>query len=61
MPQFTISITETLSRLVTVEAEDDEAAYNLVRSQYNEGEIVLDSDDYDDVEFANEELEVPIA
>ncbi len=44
-------ITETLVRLVEVEAASAEQAEEAVRRLYREGQIVLDADDYVDTDF----------
>ena len=49
--EFVVYITETLQRKVIVEANNDNEALNQVVDQYNNGEIVLDYNDYLDVEF----------
>jgi hypothetical protein len=46
MKTFNIEITETLSRVVTIDAVDIEEALELVIDQYNAGDIVLDSGDF---------------
>lgn len=46
MPLFKIEIVETLARVVEVEAETDEEAYNMVAKAYRDAEIVLTDDDY---------------
>ena len=46
MPSFKIEIIETLARVVEVEAETDEEAYNMVEKAYRNAEIVLTDDDY---------------
>lgn len=51
MSEYTIRVTETLSRLVTVDVLDTEDAIDMVRQQYSDEEIVLDETDYDDVKF----------
>ena len=54
MKTFNIEITETLSRVITIDAEDIDEALALVIDQYNAGEIVLDASDY--VNYEIEEL-----
>lgn len=44
----TVEITETLSRLVSIEAENPDEAERLVREKYKSCEIVLDADDFQD-------------
>jgi hypothetical protein len=48
---YQIRITEYLSRIVEVEASSEEYAINKARSEYVDGEIILDARDFDDVEF----------
>jgi len=50
MKKYTIEITETLTRLVSIEAEDKYEAERIVREKYKNGEIVLDADDFQDYE-----------
>lgn len=51
MKTFYITITETLKRIVEVHAEDDCKAIQKVSDAYHDGQVVLDSDDYVDVDF----------
>lgn len=51
MSEYTIRVTETSSRLVTVNVLDTEDAIEMVQDQYSNEEIVLDSTDFDDVKF----------
>jgi hypothetical protein len=51
MKTFKIQITETLQRIVEVEAEDIDQAIADVEWQHEQGEIVLDGDDFTGVEF----------
>ena len=44
MKKYTIEITETLTRLVSIEAENEYEAERIVREKYKNGEIVLDAD-----------------
>jgi len=54
MKKYTIQINESYSRIVTIELEDE---YDIgdaiaeVRSDYYDEKIVLDSSDFDDVDF----------
>lgn len=43
MKKYTIEITETLTRLVSIEAEDKYEAERIVREKYKSCEIVLDA------------------
>ena len=49
--KYQVEITETLQRIVTVEAEDELSAVLTVEQLYKNEEIVLDSSDYIDTEF----------
>lgn len=51
MFKWTVEVTETLSRLVEVIAEDAEDAITQARIQYHDCDIVLDDNDYIDTEF----------
>ena len=46
MKKYTVEITETLTRLVSIEAENPDEAERLVREKYKSCEIVLDADDF---------------
>ena len=50
MKKYTIEITESLTRLVSIEAEDEYKAERTVREKYKSCEIVLDADDFQDYE-----------
>ena len=45
--EYKIRITETASRVLYIEAEDEQSAVDIVSEQYSKAEIVLDYDDYD--------------
>ena len=49
--EFQVEVCETLIRIVTVEAQSEEQALRFVRYDYNNAELVLDSDDFFDVDF----------
>lgn len=51
MNKYQVRITETLERIVEVNAKDWADARKIVRQKYYDEEIVLDSDDYQDVEI----------
>lgn len=51
MKTFKIEVKETLSRIVEIKANSTHEAYLLVKEQYQNEEIVLDSEDYVDTEF----------
>ena len=46
-----IKIKETLSRIVDVDAETEADAISIIEHQYADEKIVLNADDFDDVEF----------
>jgi len=48
---YKVQVTETLQRIVEVEATDEDAAVDAVNNQYRDEEIILDSDDANDVEI----------
>ena len=48
---WNVTIRETLVRVVAVEAEDAYAAEDAVWSRYRAGKIVLEADDFSDVEM----------
>jgi hypothetical protein len=49
--EYNIEVCETLIRIVTVEATSEEEALELIRNDYNNAELVLDADDFFDVDF----------
>ena len=51
MAEYKIEVVETSTRIVEVEAEDVSAACDAVRNMWLEGEIILDSSDFVDVDF----------
>jgi hypothetical protein len=51
MKEYKIEVVETLIRIVTVEAMTEEDAVKFVKYDYNNAELVLDSDDFFDVDF----------
>ena len=53
MANYEIRIVETLSRTVSIEANDEDEARQAVIAQWHAEEIVLDSDDFVDVEIDN--------
>ena len=46
MKKFSIEVLEVLSRIVEVEASDEDDATEQVRQMYRNSEIVLDDSDY---------------
>ena len=55
MATYQVRITEYLSRIVEVEASNEEWALRIVKDRYFDEEIVLDYGDFDEVEFNNVE------
>ncbi len=55
---YQVEITETLQRVVEVEAESEQEAIFMVDDQYREEEIVLDSADFMDYEIGIFESDV---
>ena len=51
MDEYQVEIKETLSRIVTVVANSDLDAIDIVETQYSDCSIVLDAEDFQDVEF----------
>ena len=45
--EYRIRITETASRVMVIDAEDEQSAVDIVSEQYGKGEIIIDYDDYD--------------
>lgn len=52
MGKFTVYVTETLERVIEVEAKNHDEAEDIVRKKYENGEIILDSSDYVSTEFS---------
>jgi len=51
MAMYKVTIIETLSRVVEVEASDEHYAERIVKDRYCDEEIVLDYGDFDEVDF----------
>lgn len=51
MKNYTIEITETLQKQVTVKANSREEAIQKVKEQYHDCDIILDSNNHIDTEF----------
>lgn len=51
MSEYRIRITETSSRLITANADDENDAIDKVQTMYTNEKIILDASDYDDVTF----------
>ncbi len=56
MKKFRVTITETLSTSVEIEAEDEFDAEDKVQKQYNNSDIILTAEDYVDTEFSTTEI-----
>ena len=54
MKTFYISVTETLNKIVEVQAESSEEALRKAEDAYDADEFELDYDDYVDVEFEDD-------
>ncbi|MBR6195430.1 MAG: DpnD/PcfM family protein [Prevotella sp.] len=52
MKKYSIEVLEVLSRIVEVEASDEEDAIEKVRQMYRKCEIVLDDSDYKATEIS---------
>lgn len=52
MKKYSIEVLEVLSRIVEVEASDEEDAIKQVRQKYRKCDIVLDDSDYKETEFS---------
>lgn len=57
---WNVTIRENLVRVVSVEAEDAYAAEDAVRSRYRAGKIVLEAEDFSDVEMEAEKAGEPV-
>ena len=51
MAKYQVEINETLSRIIEVEAENENDAVSKIKDLYRKEEIVLDSDDYLDTKI----------
>jgi hypothetical protein len=51
MEKYTIEIKETLSRIMEVEAPSKEEAFEKLKTLYDAEEIVLDANDFVDVDY----------
>lgn len=52
MKEYEVTITETLQKTVSIEAESREEAERLIEDMWKNSEIILDSDDFYDVSYA---------
>ena len=46
MKRYYVSVTETLKKVVSVDAESEEEAVDIVRDAYDNCDIILDSDNF---------------
>lgn len=51
MKEYAVKITETLEKIVYVQAESMYNAEEIAQEQYNRGEYILDADNFVGVEF----------
>lgn len=51
MKTYKIRIIETLSRDIDIQADDIDDAFDEIEHKYQNGEIVLDADDFQGAEF----------
>lgn len=52
MMKYRIKVTEILSRIIETEAENEDAAVEMVRQMYRNCDIVLDASDYIETEIS---------
>lgn len=51
MPEYEVTITETLTKTVLIDAETVERAYEKVREKWHDSEYILGAEDFVEVEF----------
>lgn len=51
MKEYAVKVTETLEKIVYVQAENMYNAEEIAQEQYNRGEYILDADNFVGVEF----------
>jgi CheY-like chemotaxis protein len=51
MNTYKVKITETLERVITTKANNEEEAIEYVKQEYDEDHIILDADDFAGVDF----------
>lgn len=51
MKEFDVNITETLEKVVTIEAESKEEALKLAEEMWHNSDIILDADNFADVDY----------
>ena len=52
MTKYRIEVTEVLSRIVEMEAENEDDAVEMVRQMYRNCDLVLDASDYVETEIS---------
>ena len=52
MTKYRIEVTEVLSRIVEIEAENEDDAVEMVRQMYRNCDLVLDASDYVETEIS---------
>ena len=52
MTKYRIEVSEVLSRIVEMEAENEDEAVEIVRQMYRNCELVLDASDYVETEIS---------
>ena len=57
--KFVMKVTETLSRTVVVDANDKDDAISKVEQAYDNGDIVLDYNDYDGYDISAARIACP--
>lgn len=57
--KFVMKVTETLSRTVVVDANDQDDAISKVEQAYENGDIVLDYNDYDEYDISEVRIASP--
>ena len=55
MKEFNVTITETLQKSITVEATSKDEALQMVEDMWHDGDIILDPDDFLDVNYSADE------
>lgn len=53
MKEFNIEISETLQKVISIEAESEKEALKIAKEKYRNEEIILDYTDFKDVDFTN--------
>ena len=57
MKTFEVEITETLQRIIKVNANSENEAYEIVKEKYDNEEIVLDASDCTEISINNVHLD----